>query len=234
MQQDEVFLGFLESIDENLTRATVDGPDDQPLPSSGALRTPFVRLRLGAISQSDFLVMMDRVTPLLSPSRDIAARNRRLNELREALHPEQLPLTDIHLPPWAALSEEVLEIAQLGGWYQFRVELHRRDRRLAPVFFAYPDNEVVRQEFLVSFGLPSSDMAERLRDIFSLAHVGDWGTDDDLGGVPVLPPIQPFDGERMQLITIPYSSKRSVMEAEGLVLEEYAASSQLQYVTVTE
>jgi hypothetical protein len=226
LQLDDEFLGFLESIDPNLTRATVDGPDDKRLPRSGFIESPFVRLRLGAVSLSDFLEMMDRVTPLQSPSRDRAARARRLNELRAVLRPERLPLVDIHLPSWAELSEQALEIAQLGGWFQFRIERDLRDRLLAPVFFAYPGNEFVRQEFLVSFDLPPGDVAERLRDIFSLAHVGDWGMDDDLGGVPILPPPQPLDGERLQVVTIPCSSK--------LALADYAASSHLQYVTVTE
>ena len=234
MLLDGEYLGFLEKIEEHLDVEVVDGPDDEPLRKLWVIQTNPTRLRLSGLTARDFQDVDQLVTPLAgAPGPD--ARGLRLAQLREALRPDILPSIDIHLASWMPLTEQVLRTARLGDWYLFKVQSSRGGRRMAPVFFANPDAEAgrVARAFLASFDRAPDDLAVRLRDVFSLAHVGDWGTDEGSDGTPVAPPLEPLDGEGLLTIIVPRGYIEPKVEEEQPYQKSYSSDSGPQDVEVS-
>nr|MCB7500942.1 hypothetical protein [Enterobacter roggenkampii] len=208
MKFDANYLGFLENIEENIDVSALDGPDGKPLTFQWRVWKNPIRFRLCAISRENFSEL-DKKIPAIQGVASARDRARRLAQLQESLRPSNLPLVDIHLADWIPLTASITPIAHLGGWYRFSVREERDGALMAPVFFTNPDDDdqTVRRAYLEVFEPAPEALAVRLRDIFSLSHVGDWGPDDGPEGTPENPSPPPPGDLSLTIIRIPATAK---------------------------
>lgn len=219
------YLGFIEAIEPDLVLQSSDGPDDALLAEGWLLWRPSTRLRFSGVSLLDFEELMENVSPLEQGVATPTERARRLAELRDHLHAERLPLVDVLLPLWLDLTERVLGMARLGGWYLLTVQERKDELHMAPAFFAYPEAEepVARRFFLKAFEEAPADLAVRLRDIFSLVHVEDWNPEGGPEGDGTVSPIDPDGGQGLVIFR---AGRRKVDDAvpeeERAIADPYA------------
>lgn len=191
-EQRETFFGFLDAVEALPDASMTEGPDGDRLREYWIVRDVDMRLRLSALSQSDWEHVLARVDPFEGRPLSPEQRRQRADQLGGALRDVSLPLVDIIIPGFNYDGPAIPRSQpSLCGWYRFTTTPKRVLPRMAPVFIQHPERGVVRH-FLLSFEAVPPESLERLRDIFSLAHVDDAGPDDDVGGAPPeMPPLAP-------------------------------------------
>lgn len=86
---------------------------------------------------------------------------------------------------------------------------------MAPVVISYPEaGEELMRGYLDSLDPVSRWRAAQLRDVFSLAHVGDWGEEEDGSAAPVSPP-RPSSGEDPFVIEVVSSHRSYIRPRSG-------------------
>ena len=194
LAQDSDYFVFMEEA----ISVAVEGllrPDGEPISRETALGKRPWRFRSSGIQVWKFLEVIDRIEPLDHDNVTDDQRRRRRTQLIEQLGVEPLPLFDLY----ADEEDESLPFLRgsliPGAWYWIGVRRRITEDGRLPVF-------VGAAELAPGPYLPGAlefleavppYLEYRLRDIFSLVHVSDFGS-EEAGGEAAPPPDTPHDG----------------------------------------
>ena len=186
-------FALVESVTSLTRTRRLFGPEGNPIRHEwpyGCSRAHEVRLC--GFNADRFIEEMDGFEDLLGATPTPAQRNQRRRDLQERFGNDETPCLQFLLPDWGPRSPVPRRYLRAGQWFALELspdsdgltgpEVHL-DQALSP------DTEGVRMR-LSLIDLPPPFIVERLRDIFSLAHVLDAEfTEDENGAGTVRPPV---------------------------------------------
>lgn len=193
-------FAFLEADDGIVLDATFEGPcgGSFPTPKSG---TSLRRLRFSGIDQ-DLFIEAEPVFERLDPGRAAAAdqRARRRGQLASLFEKAPLPVIQIDDDGTLNVLNTVLNP---GSWFFLALKQRPTFEGAPWVLAGTPEDGGEDQIYALEFLAPVSQGAgERLRNVFSLAHVADLGADGGEGGSEPEPfPPEPDDGVAMIILS---------------------------------
>lgn len=195
-------------------------PDGEPISRETALGKRPWRFRSSGIQVRKFLDVIDRIEPLDHDNVTADQRRRRRTQLIEQLGDEPLPLFDLY----ADEENEILPFLRgsiaAGGWYWIGVRRRVAEDDRLPVFVGateLPPGPYMPGALEFLEAVPPY-LEYRLRDIFSLVHVSDFGS-DEAGGEAAPPPYKPHDEPEGAASLRPWKSDFD----QGLSMQEFEA-----------
>lgn len=181
-----VLWGYLESVDA-ISGDTLFGPSGDPLARTEPLIELDRRLRFSCVDAEKFVDAQGRIE-LIGNRPTRAQRMRRKADLLREFGEASLPVVDVYFRTGRHRSR--LFRTRLSRWFRLAVDEGAAPTDDVVVVVGDPagdgEDTIARLELLTIAGWAE----ERLRNVFSLAHVADVGRDDDPEGEP---PITPFD-----------------------------------------
>lgn len=190
----EDFYAYLDSRDREVFEGQT-APSGRPLPSDHpAHEGRFGRLRMSIVPVDAFKAVEKLITPLQPRGATAAQRDRRRAELRDYLPKVRLEVMDLHVSHAEGFEPRVRRQTAIGCWCWVRVEPVKRFNGLPPVMVGDPDVEAEDRRYgLIYLRRVTREELVRLRQVFSLAHIGDADEDDDPEGAPEPGPLPPDD-----------------------------------------
>lgn len=179
---------FLEG-GEAVDLAALTGPSGFPFSAPASLQVER-RFRFSTIAAGSFDALEAGVPPL-GPNPDRRAREQRRRALQEVFGAIPMPVFDVFAPPGHALIPD-LESSP-SGWFQMVVQPGPAQEDELFALMGDPDDGGEDIVCRVMSIFPANHARPRLRDVFSLAHIGDLGDDED-GGEPEPTPEPPPGG----------------------------------------
>lgn len=218
------FLAFVESKAFNVRREALRTPLDEPLPRDPAVADVTAIARLNTIDTADFRRIAVAYDPGEAPSP--AARRRRRAAHRFLLEPLALPVADLYASAAHAGGRGLMNALLLADWFHVDAISRPPEAGQLPIWLTDPDAAAPVVERLILTGVRevSRDLRRLLRDVFSLAHVGDLGSDDGGGGTaggpdggppdPGPEPVTPLT-ERAARVALAFAAEDAFWEVEA-------------------
>lgn len=192
------YFAYLEEPAHRLRGGDIEGPDGAPLRERPQiLSRDCFRARFSGIRAADFARMLELVERLPSGDLADAQRERRRAQLGRAFEQFPVPVIDLIWAAPDAAGRQRWRGRPLrhspGRWFELRAARGEAASASRPVLIGEPEDGRPIDDFaagqLVSIRLASPALTEALRDIFSLAHIGDA----DFGEEPEEPGAAPPD-----------------------------------------
>jgi hypothetical protein len=180
------YFAYVEDVTDFDGQREIDAPSGKPLQAlHPALKEAPTRFRMSGIALRDFRRLVDRFEPMDGPGEDAAKRGRRREQLTGLFEKAPIPVLDLFVPR----HDEELRLARATlvptSWHILVLVRGPGSPEVWPVYreeddprFGEPFGPAWLRSVLAV--LPSEEL--RLRDIFSLNHIGDTGIEETGGG----------------------------------------------------